>query len=154
MRVIFRVLFCSLILIVTSCNQRSNSEEYNLLNKSLQTQNVDVEVKYVIIIPGAGCNGCIQSAEMFLKENISNRELLFVLTRITSLKLLQHKIETTVTDYPNVVIDREGIFELLTHNGIYPCIVKLIDGEIESIEFQSPQNSNAFSNLQSKLTQI
>jgi len=77
--------------------------------------------------------------------------ILFVLTNISSLKILQQKIGIQIKNCPNVYIDRENIFDVHTDNSFYPCIARIENGKIVEHEFQSPKNGAAFYNLRSLL---
>lgn len=92
-------------------------------------------------MPGAGCHGCIQEGEYFMKENIDNRKILFVLINTSSLKLLQQKIGIKLKEHSNVYIDKDFIFDIPSNNVIYPCVIRLEKGKIKQFEFQSPKNA-------------
>jgi hypothetical protein len=64
------ILLILLPLIILSCNK--DKYENKLLQTTIKTFGKDVyNYKYIIIIPNSGCTGCIQTAELFLKENIN-----------------------------------------------------------------------------------
>ena len=101
----------------------------------------------VIVIPNAGCNGCITFAESFYKKNYKREDLFFVFTNIISLKLLKLKLNINITKQPNVFVDANNIFS--QYNGaIYPVSIlyNCEDQEINSIKFQEPGN-DIFSEL-------
>lgn len=95
------------------------------------------------------CHGCIQEAEAFMKDNIENNDILFILTKISSIKILQQKIGIKVSEQPNVYIDKTDDFSIPTDNSIYPCIIKMEKGQMLDHEFQSPKNGGAFAKLNS-----
>jgi hypothetical protein len=136
---------------LVSCQNERKMEEKQFNDAIIKNLDIDETIKWIVILPGLGCNGCIQEAEQFMKENVGKNEIIFVLTKISSLKVLQNKIDIKVNDFQNVFIDRENRFAVSTNNSIYPCIIKIKDGYIVSHEFQSPQNSQAFLRLKSEM---
>jgi hypothetical protein len=122
-----------------SCKKSNKEIETFYLNSAVKQLSVNNTYKWAVILPGLGCNGCIQEGEAFMKEFVSNPDILFVLTKISSLKILQHKINIDIGDHRNIYIDRENLFDIPTNNAIYPCIIRLKKGEIESVEFQCPR---------------
>ena len=71
--------------------------------------------------------------------------LLFVLTNLSSVKILQLKTGITIDEHPNIYVDRDNAFYITTNNRIYPCVIELEDGKIVSHSYQSPR-STAFVN--------
>jgi|BioPla2DNA2_1021312.scaffolds.fasta_scaffold03320_12 hypothetical protein len=144
----FNIFFIIVILLITgSCQKKAHKIEKNNIIKAMEQMDVGDNVSWIVILPGLGCTGCIQEAEVFMKDHINNEEILFVLTKISSLKILQQKMGIQIKDYQNVIIDAGNEFDVRTENNIYPCIVQLKTGKIVRHEFQSPQNSNAFGRL-------
>jgi hypothetical protein len=82
-----------------------------------------------------------------MKDNIENTNLLFVLTTISSLKILEQQIEIKIKEHPNIYIDSDNLFNIPTENIIYPCIVQIRKNKIVSHEFQCPENGMAFNKL-------
>lgn len=144
-------LFLAIIFMVGCKKSEKETESERILNAIEKTNIATNTYKWIVILPGLGCGGCIQEGELFMKEYINNKEILFVLTKIESLKILRKKIGVKINDHSNIFIDKEAIFSLATDNGIYPCIVKLKDGNIESHEFQSPKNTSAFEKLKARI---
>lgn len=139
-----------ILFISTSCKKGEKEIETNYI-ESIQKKGVlNDSIKWIVILPGLGCHGCIQEGEVFMRENITNREIFFVLTRIESLKILQQKIEIDLKAHGNVYFENEEDLTLPTNNRVYPCIVYLDNGEIISHEFQSPGN-NAFDKLRDQI---
>ncbi len=68
--------------------------------------------QWIVILPGTGCHGCIQDGEFFMKKNIGNNKVLFILTKISSLKILQQKLGLQIKDHSNIYIDKENIFDM------------------------------------------
>lgn len=118
-------------------------EERRFLSNCIEQIKIPVNYQWVVILPGVGCHGCIQDGEYFMKQNIENRDILFVLTKTSSLKILQQKIGFRIDENPNIYIDKTMLFDLPTKNSIYPCVIKLEKGKMLTYSFQSP-DSNAF----------
>lgn len=140
-----------LFITIFSCKEEESAIETEHLKKVTNSLKVSGNVHSIIILPGLGCKGCIQEVEMFMQENIENKDIVFVLTKIESLKILQAKIGIQLNDYENIVIDRNNEFVLKTNNTIYPCIITMENGKYVSHEFQSPQNLQGLNYLDGKV---
>jgi hypothetical protein len=148
-----RLLLIVLIFLVffSSCSNSERKEkkiEIESLTQALGKISVNSTFKWIVVLPGLGCDGCIQEGEAFMKKHIENKEILFVLTKIYSIKILEQKIGVDVSEHTNIYIDRINEFDIPTMNSIYPCIIRIKDGKIVSYEFQSPINGMAFNKLQ------
>jgi hypothetical protein len=130
-----------------SCKNSVKNIERAFLKDAFSKIKLDGTLKWLVILPGLGCDGCIQEGEVFMKRYIENRNVLFVLTNISSLKILEQKIGVNIKEHQNVYIDRENIFYLPTDNSIYPCIIRIENNKILSHEFQCPKNGQAFNKL-------
>ncbi len=140
-----------ILLLTVSCGRSTAETERDYLTSAINELGFPAYTRWIVIMPGLGCHGCIQEAEAFMKENVERQDILFILTSVSSLKILQQKIGVQVKDLPNVYIDRDEAFKLPTENNIYPCIVRIEAGKITGHEFQSPGNSGAFMKLHDKL---
>jgi hypothetical protein len=136
---------------VYSCKNSTQNIETENLSSAISKVNITNQVKWIVVLPGLGCHGCIQEGEDFVKKYIKNKNIFFVLTNISSLKILQQKIGLQIKNCPNVYVDYDGLFNLHTDNNVYPCIVQLENGKVIEHEFQSPKNGAAFYNLRSKI---
>jgi len=140
------VLFC----VLTACRQDSEKIEMKHLENAIKETIADNKYQWVVILPGLGCHGCIQEGEFFMSEHITDNRILFVLTKISSLKILQQKMDIRIDEHSNIFVDRNNIFTIPTDNRIYPCVVRLKEGKISDHSFQSPQNA-AFYQLEQQL---
>ncbi|MCB0451185.1 MAG: hypothetical protein KDC97_13805 [Confluentibacter sp.] len=147
MRHIYKIILTILLLIIVGCKPSESEIEMNHISNVIEKIEVDPSYKWMVVLPGLGCRGCIQEAEAFMKEHIENKDILFVLTKIESLKILQKKINVNVKEHDNIYIDGDLLFDMPTDNAIYPCIIKLNKGECASYWFQSPKNGDAFGKL-------
>ena len=141
MRLTTNILIVLSVFVVCACESHESRIEKKYLKESLSQLNFENSYKWIVIIPGAGCHGCIQEGEYFMQKNVGNKDVLFILTNLSSVKVLQHKISIKIKECPNVYVDREGIFNVPTKNAIYPCVIYLKNSAIDRIEFQSPGNS-------------
>lgn len=137
--------------ITNSCKKSIHETESENLTTAMAKLNVNKQTKWMVVLPGLGCHGCIQEGEAFMKKYVKNTDILFVLTNISSLKILQQKLGVQIKNCPNVYIDRENIFDVHTDNHFYPCIARIENGKVVEHEFQSPKNGAAFYNLRSLL---
>lgn len=137
-----------------SCQKTVSEIERDYLDERVGSLKALKHEKWIVILPGLGCQGCIQEGEAFMSKNISNKEILFVLTKVESIKLLQQKTGIKISNHQNIYVDRENHFEIPSANGIYPLIIQLEDKKIKGYEFQSPQNGMAFAKLGDKLDTI
>ncbi|MBC9798553.1 hypothetical protein [Sinomicrobium weinanense] len=149
MRTINLILTFVIIALSTSCKKGEKEIERDHIVKFLDTFSVNDSTKWVVILPGLGCHGCIQEGEVFMMDNIDNKDIFFALTKIESLKILQQKIGIKLRGRSNVYIDPKESFKIPT-NSIYPCVVYLDGGNVKYHEFQSPGN-NAFEKLRTEI---
>jgi hypothetical protein len=128
------------IAVVFSCHKSPEKVERDFLNKVIERIDAGHEYQWIVILPGLGCHGYIQKAEVFMQRYIEDRRILFVLTKISSLKILQQKTDVRIDEYPNICVDREKQFEIPTDNRIYPCVVYMKNGKVDNHSFQCPGN--------------
>lgn len=149
--ILVSLMFC----IGPSCRGKEFKDtETEYLSAFLNGLHIDDHTKWVVVLPGLGCHGCIQEGEAFMKDNIKNKDIFFVITSIESLKILQLKIGANIKDFPNVYADKENKLNIPTDNKIYPCIIRWDKGVVREHIFQSPQNSEAFSQLKALIGQL
>jgi hypothetical protein len=130
-----------IFLFAISCNNKSPEKtELDILTHAIEQIQADGQYQWVVILPGMGCHGCIQEGEFFMKDYITNRQILFVLTKTSSLKILQQKTEVRISEHPNIYVDKDNLFDIPTENKIYPCVVYLKEEKIIKHSFQSPGN--------------
>lgn len=144
-------LFASSMLFF-SCHKTQSEIEKDYLDERMRSLKALKDKKWVVVLPGLGCKGCIQEGEAFMSKNIDNKQILFVLTKVESIKLLQQKTGVQVSDHQNIFIDEENHFEVPSENGIYPLIIQLDGQKIKNYEFQSPKNGMAFAKLDDRLS--
>ena len=137
----------------SACRQASMADkEKGQILQIVEKLKVKDDIKWVVILPGLGCGGCIEEAELFMKENVNKKNVLFVLTKLESVKVLQSKINVRIRDYKNIYIDKDNELMLSSNNVIYPCIVTVKKGKMVTYHFQSPKNNQAFNSLRLQLS--
>ena len=131
---------------------RTDSDaEIESITTGLKKANLNITKSWMVILPGLGCNGCIQEGEAFMSDYVDSTNIFFVLTKVQSLKILQLKIGKNINNRSNIFVDNDGIFNIPTKNSIYPCIVQMKDGKIVKHQFQCPANSQAFEWLKTQV---
>jgi hypothetical protein len=143
MKIYLNVLTILCFLFVVSCsnNKKNVSQDIEKEKLLLAIESIKIDsFQWIVILPGLGCHGCIQEAELFMKEYIENEQILFILTKVESIKILQQKIKFSIKDSKNVYIDRNNIFAIKSENGIYPCVIRIENSKMKNYSFQSPGN--------------
>jgi hypothetical protein len=145
MKRFFAILIIALAFLGSCKTKRTDSDaEIESIENGLKKAIPGKAKSWVVILPGLGCNGCIQEGEAFMRDYVDSTDITFILTKVQSVKILQLKIGKTINNRTNVFIDHDGIFNIQTKNVVYPCIAQLKDGNIVAHQFQSPGNSQAF----------
>ncbi len=133
-----KILFSLIFIILLGCISDRDKYIQNTLNELEKVPNFSIsKYNYVVIIPGAGCSGCISEAESFFLEN-SNDSIYFVFTNIYSLKYLKLRTKNKINN-SNVFIDKEN--KLLNSNiqeNIYPIIFNLKNKSNIKYDFLDP----------------
>lgn len=140
---------------LTNCNKTQEGSDFTDIKQFIEKIDVDLnKYDFIVVLPGLGCQGCIKQAEMFMKDHLDKKKVLFVLTKVESLKTLQNKLGIKLKEHTNIYIDREDDFIILSDNSIYPCIINLEDSKIKNFQFQSPENGQAFAKLSMQITAL
>lgn len=144
-------LFVITLVVLSNCqSQNSRLDELQALFQHNEINSL-LDHQTVVVIPNAGCKGCITVAENFVKNNIDSlKDIRYVFTGIKSSKLLKFKMSEYVFRHQNVYLDLEGHLYNSGQIGLYPLIISITDGKITSVIEQSPDNPDAFKILLSK----
>lgn len=96
---------------------------------------------HYVIIPNQGCEGCISTAEDFVKRHYASSEnVKYIFTRAQSLKLLRIKLGSEVMSSSKVLVDSNNVIRYPEDGkDIYPMILTMKDGEITKVMYQSPE---------------
>lgn len=125
----------------------TSSKEVALL-KVLQKQYQLSEKCAVLIIPNAGCTGCISDAEQFASKKMSSSKLFINMVGLRSKKLVMQKMGANFFLNPRVKIDTENEVKQLTGASIFPLIIYIEDNKIQKIVESSPKlKGNAWAEL-------
>lgn len=111
---------------------------------TIEYKNLKLEnIKFIIIIPEAGCAGCISNIEEFYTQNSNNESLFFIFSNIMSQKMLKSKLQINNS---NTFLDIENkLMECYPEEKkIYPCILEFEEGKIKNIYYQSPDENGLF----------
>lgn len=136
--------FLLLILFANSCKEQYGSLTSAIKKIDPQT----LPTGSYVIIPNQGCEGCISTAEDFVKKHYATSEgIRYIFTRIQSAKLLKIKLGSEVINSSKVLLDTANIIVYPDKaKAIYPMIIKMSDGHIAGITYQSP-DSDGFAEL-------
>jgi len=140
--------------IVVSCSSEKKDGRLELVEYAWsQVSNGDLaSKKALLIIPNAGCGGCITSAENFAIEAIESMpDLIIIFTGTSSQKQLRLKLGNEVYNHSNVRIDSKDYFYEGELYSVYPLVVYLRNGSPVKIVEQSPFKENTLDSLQSYL---
>jgi len=83
-----------LLFSLTACQQDKEKKERDFFDNAIIEANIETNYQWIVVLSGLGCQGCIQEAEAFMREYVTNERILFVLTELSSLKIFQQKIGT------------------------------------------------------------
>lgn len=103
------VYLLSIILLISNCkrNEEHRYKTYGLENfKAIK----DKKECKIYVIPNSGCSSCISSAESYAVENSNSDSIIFVFTRITSLKLFKNRFKESFYKKANIVLDTTNLF--------------------------------------------
>jgi hypothetical protein len=110
----------------------------------------------LIILPRAGCTGCISSVEEFLmkdSEKYSSR-VNILLTDVVSLKTARIKLGADLLSAEHVFVDTGSHFYRDVLVSLYPMIISLDNGRIKLVEEVSPGNIHAMDRFYSLLSEL
>lgn len=151
-RVVISILLLFFILSCTSSKDPRFKKLSTLLKGNIEFEEFREDTKTLFIIPNAGCNGCITTAETFVMDNVDQFESIkFIFTGTSSQKALKLKIGDTIYNNEKVFIDLENVFYSPELMSIYPLVVHLKDGLVLKIDEVSPENSEVLANLENEL---
>lgn len=133
-----------LFLIFLSLSNCNNSLEFRV-NKflNLTDDNFELNTPYVII-PNAGCPGCLSSAEDLVLKYKGSSCIKFVFIEVVSLKQLRIKLGKDILNYPNILLDNKGVSSEFDLHTFYPLIFYPENNKLQEI---SPKYPDAISNV-------
>lgn len=131
--------YCRLLLLLSlfACKQPHGE----LLQALRTVDGHPLTTGHYVIIPNQGCEGCISTAEDFVKRHYtSSADVKYIFTRAQSLKLLRIKLGSEVMGSSKVLVDSANVIRYPEkEKDIYPMIVTIKDADIVGIKYQSPE---------------
>lgn len=133
----YKYILC--LLLITAC-----ADDHADLRKAIKTLDaLQPATGSYVIIPNQGCEGCISTAEAFVKKHIDRQDnIRYIFTRIQSVKLLRIKLGSKVMSSSKILLDTTNLIgypDKKKH--IYPMIVTIKDHEIDEVIYQSPDDA-------------
>ena len=119
-----------LLFVAISCKQNKNNEFENKINRLsfenfLNDHNLKMEsFKKIVIIPNAGCDGCISEAEQKFVDRYESLDTLYVFTRIADLKIFRNTLPKNALMSKNVLIDTNGLINSYGFHSMYPSFIE------------------------------
>lgn len=142
-------LFLFILIPVFSCSVKNNTI-VDFQNKLMDLSSLKLDIENynkVLVIPGAGCSGCVSGAENFVKENIHQiDEILIIFTAIPSQKMLKVKLGINL-DQHNIYLDLDNQFNSGKVYSFYPTLFYMENGIALDFEYVNPENKNLLNNL-------
>ena len=68
------ITFILLLLIISSCSKKQTEIEFDFLFQKVKNFDVKENIKWIVVLPGLGCNGCIQEGEEFMRTHIAEHD--------------------------------------------------------------------------------
>lgn len=138
------LVFLLLMLFTNSCKEQHGQLASAIKKIDPQT----LPTGSYVIIPNQGCEGCISTAEDFVKKHYAtNESIRYIFTRIQSTKLLKIKLGSEVMSSSHVLLDTANVIVYPDKaKAIYPMIIMMSGGRIAGITYQSP-DSDGFAEL-------
>lgn len=126
------ILAIAALIALCSCTQSYEKKLGQALNNSSRSFK---DYEKIVLIPGAGCTGCITIAEQYYREHRNDGSILFIFTDITSVKNLRFRLEEETLDKKNIILDLDNNFFFPDYDeSIYPYSISLKNGDIERIK--------------------
>ena len=130
------LLFFAFITTICTCCDRFRESNVITLYPQLK------KTEAVLIIPGAGCEGCIGAATQFAKVYADSLNIGVVFTRVVSYKNLRFSLGSDFFSSPRIQIDSSNAVQL--NEEYYPTIYF---PKTDEILISSPENPDALKSL-------
>ena len=136
-RLLFIMLGVAAMINISGCHSDNYLE--NIRSGLEDVPNFDYNhYSYVVIIPNAGCTGCISEAEDFFFNN-KDESIFFIFTKIFSMKDFRLKVGNRIGNRKNAYVDDENVFMCEDESiSLYPIVVDVRDMEHLSWEYLNP----------------
>ncbi len=130
-------ILCSWFLFFSCGNTK-----YKVATHSIKTINPDLMSNdFVVVIPHAGCTGCIGNATYFMIDYLDqiNDKVAVIFTGIGDMKLFKLQVGKAFLENPNVYIDGDNLFKKADVVTIYPQTITLENGKINELNIFSKE---------------
>ena len=145
------ISYLIILVVFHSCSRT----EVDKLQIKLGENRIDLaeNLKYCIVIPTVGCGGCIDEGMSFLKRNQKlldkhRSEVWIVFTSIISKKMLRLSMKDIDLPKSMIYYDVNNAYSAALEQSIYPSVLYLDNGNLQRLEFQSPEHSYTFTELE------
>jgi len=121
-----KALICFTCSIVSmACYKKRLDEKQQSYHDAVEKN--DINSLKVLVIPRAGCGGCISGVTYYVVKNYDRLDtsMAIVFTGVGDLKLLKNQVGADFLNKPNVIIDKDSYFQSSTIVSDYPTLVKL-----------------------------
>ncbi|MDR0742784.1 MAG: hypothetical protein LBF05_00280 [Tannerella sp.] len=63
------------ITVFASCRKSPEKIERDFLSSAIERIDTGHGCQWIVVLPGLGCHGCIQEAEVFMQQHITDRRI-------------------------------------------------------------------------------
>lgn len=113
----------------------SSFEEYNDAIKVIIPNEVLKETNKIVVLPRAGCTGCISEATHYVLENYQSFDsTCTIITEIDDIKKLKATLPDDFLNSGNVFLDKANLLSHEKTKSVYPYILNLGNGSVLSKE--------------------
>jgi hypothetical protein len=130
------ILWVAAFFLLTGCsseNSKRNVELKKNLSKVLTADELN-DAQYCIVVPSAGCTGCIEDASLYLKQKIDSiKDVQVIFTGVHDKKLLFLNLGSDFFDRNNVHLDTGKVFQNFEVKSNYPQVIFMKSGEPEEV---------------------
>ncbi len=148
------IYFVTLILLLCACSKTPEDVLVEFMKEKTQVKDLN-KIKACIVLPNAGCDGCISGAERFIIKNLEkfSEDLAVVLINYQSKKMLKSRMGENIYTHKHFLLDEERTLYHASVADIYPVVYYLEKGSIKNKQVASPENPlNVWEDLKEKLT--
>lgn len=137
------------IVLLPACKPDGIEEQFMEAYDAVAIDSDLKDIRVVLIVPNAGCQGCISSLEQFVIDQRGGLDgFLIIFTNYSSTKALRVRFTSEILNGGNVFLDYKNLFGRGELSSLYPIIIYLEDGNMKTAEYVSPENSSALANLE------
>ena len=139
MKYLLKWCCCLLLVLLSSC--KNEGEIYTELLEGLNKVNIKLTEGEtdVIIIPGAGCGGCISLVTSYVLDHIDTLSSNVVFTGVGDMKLFRLEVGKEFLTNPKVFVDTENFLMNTKISSIYPRQLMFNGNKIEKVIDFSPE---------------